>query len=153
MLQDNKMIDEKRAKLDDEINSVFLDGTILTTKEEKLQEYLMSLCSNDVPNDTVQHRELIRALTINHIQMQRHIDELDKKSSFLQKLVIALAAASLIGTAIQVYTTLQPHRPNNGPIGSETILKPIVKEQPLHTDKSTTVKTTISSKPPYEKKK
>lgn len=151
------MNDMERAKLQDEISAAFRDGTILTAKEEKLQEYLMSLCSEHVPNDMVRHRETIRALTINHIQMQRHIDNLDRKSSRLQKWVIALAVASLIGTAAQTYKILLPEQPKP-PIASETILKPTAIEQQTpkniptkanakNPDKANKVSTT-SSQPP-----
>lgn len=90
-------------KLRDEISAQFAKGGVLTASDEKLQEYIMSLSSGHVPNDMVRHREIIRALTINHIQMKRHIDGLNKQNSFTQKCVIALTIAALIGTIVQIY--------------------------------------------------
>lgn len=90
-------------KLRDEISAQFAKGGVLTASDEKLQEYLMSLSSGHVENDMVRHREIIRALTINHIQMKRHIDNLNAQSNKTQRWVMALAIASLIGTLAQVY--------------------------------------------------
>jgi hypothetical protein len=125
------MNDMERAKLQDEINAVFRDGSILTAKEDKLQEYLMSLASEHVPNDMVRHRETIRALTINHVQMQRHIDKLNKQNTILQYLVIALTIASLIGTAVQTYKILQsPAQSTSTAAG--TVSQPTATGQPMH---------------------
>lgn len=90
-------------KLQSEITTQFLSGGILTASDEKLQEYIMSLSSGHVPNDMVRHREIIRALTINHIQMKRHIDGLNTQSNKTQRWVMALAVAALIGTIVQIY--------------------------------------------------
>ena len=92
-----------RIKLQDEISAQFENGGVMAASDEKLQEYIMSLSSGHVPNDMVRHREIIRALTINHIQMKRHIDSLNRQSNKTQKWVMALAIASLIGTLAQVY--------------------------------------------------
>lgn len=151
------------AKLQDEISSAFRDGKILTASEEELKKYLMSLCTEHIPNDMVRHRETIRALTINHIQMQRHIDKLNKQNTILQYLVIALTIASLIGTAVQTYKILQPEAQMKSTV-SETILKPTAITQQKQINKATTEKTNIpaeatrdgsatSPQPPNEKKK
>lgn len=92
---------DNRIKLQDEISAQFAKGDVLTASDEKLQEYLMSLSSGHVPNDMVRHREIIRGMTINHIQMKRHIDGLNRQNSFTQKCVIALTVMSLLGTAVQ----------------------------------------------------
>lgn len=90
-----------QIKLQDEISAQFEKSGVLTASDEKLQEYLMSLSSGHVPNDMVRHREIIRGMTINYIQMKRHIDGLNRQNSFTQKCVIALTIMSLLGTAVQ----------------------------------------------------
>ncbi len=135
------MNEMKYIKLQDEISAVFRDASILTVDEETLQKYLMSLASEYVPNEGVQHREIIRALTINHIQMQRHIDNLNKKNTTLQILVIVLAIASLIGTAVQI---LLPDKPQIAVVhGTES--KTIEVQPQKQKYISTKVKPNISS--------
>ena len=85
----------------------FATGEILKVPEETLQKYLWSLCSEGIDNERVRHRAIVRALTINHIQMQKHIDKLNKQNNRLQWLVAILAAASLTTGGIQVYTTIK----------------------------------------------
>lgn len=96
-----------RIKLQDEISAQFEKGEVLNASDEKLQEYLMSLASGHVPNDMVRHREIIRALTINYIQMKRHIDGLNRRNSFTQYCVIALTVMSLLGTAVQAIIAIR----------------------------------------------
>ena len=90
------------------LDDMFRTHKVLNASDKELEQMLTQLCGGHIENWMVIHREVIRGLTINHIQMQRHIDKLDKRSSTLQKWVIALAIASLIGTAVQTYTTLFP---------------------------------------------
>lgn len=69
----------ERAKLRSEISTAFETGSIFQADDEKLLQYLQSLCSEDVPNEAVRHRELLRGFTINYIQMARLIGLLGTK--------------------------------------------------------------------------
>jgi hypothetical protein len=92
-----------RTNLQVTMDNAFETGDILKTPEETLQKYLWLLCTQGVDNERVRHREVIRALTINHIQMQKHIDKLNKRNTFLQGLVIFLAVLAFIATGYQIY--------------------------------------------------
>ncbi|MDP3014125.1 MAG: hypothetical protein Q8M92_07790 [Candidatus Subteraquimicrobiales bacterium] len=137
----------ERAKLQDEISATFRDGKILTASEEELQKYLMSLCSEHVPNDMVRHRETIRALTINHIQMQRHIDKLNKQNTVLQIIIIVLTVIVIITATVQTYTTIKyskeifPHTMQQAPL-----IKPV--SNPNSHNEATKGDLSISSQPP-----
>ena|SRR4030042_499475 len=85
----------------------FGTGKILNVPEETLQKYLWHLCTEGVDNERVRHREIIRALTINHIQIQRHIDKLNKRNTVLQWIVISLAILAFIATGFQIYIQRQ----------------------------------------------
>jgi hypothetical protein len=63
---------------DGEVTKEFRDWTIADASDEKLLEILRHLCSETVPNESVRHRELLRGITINHIQMSRMLQRLDK---------------------------------------------------------------------------
>ena len=139
------MNEENNIKLQDEIRSVFSNGTILSTKDDKLGEYLTSLCLEPVPNEGMRHAKIIQALTINHIQMKRHIDNLNKKNNRTQFFVILLALVSLVSSVVQIYITVT----NTQPI----IIQQQQQSRKLQNPIQTTHEKNISSKPPYEKNK
>ncbi len=58
------------------MNDDFENGKILNASEEVLQKYLWYICTERIDNETVRHRAIARALTINHLQMQMHINKL-----------------------------------------------------------------------------
>lgn len=60
-----------------EMDLAFRNGKVSSADEEQLQKRLQNLCTGNVPNGTVRHREIIRGLTINHIQMARTIRALE----------------------------------------------------------------------------
>lgn len=101
----------------------FETGKILIAPEENLQKYLWYLCSEGIDNERVRHRAIVRALTINHIQMQRHIDKLNKRNTFLQWLVIFLAILAFIATGYQIY--IQRQKPIE-PLQQEKLSTPSV---------------------------
>src|SRR5437588_12522610 len=59
------------------VDEAFRDGSVFDAPEEQLRYYLRGLSSGHVANDGVRHREVIRGITINHIQMSRVIDRLE----------------------------------------------------------------------------
>jgi hypothetical protein len=81
----------------------FYDGTVKLKTPVELQEYLLGLSNNATGDDGIQSRDTIQGITINHILLQRHIDDLNKKNNVTQYLVIALTIASLIGTGFQTW--------------------------------------------------
>ena len=56
------MTEHERAKQRDEIQTAFENGTVFSATEETLLTYLKSLCSEDVLNETVRHRKLLRGI-------------------------------------------------------------------------------------------
>ena len=87
----------------DATEKAFVENTISDCNDEELQKHLLLLSIEPVPNTSVQHRNIIRGITINHILLQRHIDRLNNQNSKTQWLVVALTVASLIGTGSQVW--------------------------------------------------
>ena len=84
------------------MEDAFRDGVIASETSDVLQKHLLALSNQVIRSDAVQHRDIIRGITINHILLQRHIDGLNKQNSKTEKLVIAFTVASLIGTGVQV---------------------------------------------------
>lgn len=90
----------------EDANTAFRTGSVITDDKEKLLEYLSGLSNQSNTNDGVKHRDIIRGITINHLLLQKYIDSLERKSATMQKWVIALAVASLLGTGIQILVDL-----------------------------------------------
>jgi hypothetical protein len=101
--------EKAHSRLRTEMHAAFESSEIFSATEETLQKYLASLCTERVPNEEVRHREIIKALTINHIQMQRHIDKLNKRNTILTYFVLFLSALVFISTIYQIY--LQQSKP------------------------------------------
>ena len=91
------------------MNAAFASNSIQRDDGAVLQEYLVLLCTRHEVNPYIQHRDIIRGLTINHILMQRHIDSLNKQNEKTQRLVIALAIAALISGIAQTTATILPY--------------------------------------------
>jgi hypothetical protein len=146
------------------MNNAFETGEILDAPEETLQKYLQHLCTGRVPNEEVRHREIIRALTINHIQAQRHLDNLtqqteklqqqaialqeqnntlQKRNITLQRIVIVLTILAGITGIIQVYTALkvEPRHPSVGILSQEKLSTPTTSSETPTSKTGTTAPT------------
>lgn len=86
------------------VEDAFRDGNIADKSNVELSNFLIALSNEVVYSENVRHRDIIRGLTINQLLLQRHIDSLNKQNSKIQKWVIALAAASLISSIIQIFS-------------------------------------------------
>jgi hypothetical protein len=80
----------------DAAGKAFDENTLATCDDATLQRHLVALANEPVPNTAVQHRNIIRGITINHLLLQRHIDRLNHQNSITQRLVIALTVAALM---------------------------------------------------------
>ena len=82
------------------VDQAFQVGTVTTASDAELMSYLTTLCTGNVPNPSIQHREIIRGITINHIQMARVITRLNRQNTILTWVVIVLAVASIVATIV-----------------------------------------------------
>jgi hypothetical protein len=115
------------------MNNAFETGEILNAPEETLQRYLLHLSTEAIPNENVRHRAIIQALTINHIQMQRHIDKLNKRNTFLTVVVIILMVVTIAVTIIVGYQTYPKLTSQQTPKKEATITQPPVQALPSKT--------------------
>jgi truncated hemoglobin YjbI len=74
---------------------------------------LRHLCTENVPNETVRHRELLRGMTINHIQMSRVIKDLKDTMQKLntanertQRFLLVLTVVAVIVGSIQAFAAV-----------------------------------------------
>lgn len=91
-----------RLQRSDALNGAFEQSTIYTASDDQLVDHLKTICMQDVINTSVQHREVARALTINHIQMQRHIDRLEQRGATAQRWFMILAVASIVAQIVDM---------------------------------------------------
>jgi hypothetical protein len=99
---------EDWIKVHSEMDTAFQRGEVANADEAQLQRWLQNLCTGNVPNETVRHREIIRGLTINHIQMARTIRDLEGTMQKLnaandktQQLVVKLTRVAVVVGIIQ----------------------------------------------------
>ena len=80
----------------------FASGEIWTRPEEDLRAFLDHLNEEGITNERVQHRAIIRALTINHIQMQRILEAQEKSNRITQFWFMVLAVGGLLVSIVGV---------------------------------------------------
>jgi len=107
------MNDEERNKLRGELQQAIENGAIVDATPEQLQRWLISLCTGNIPNQTVHPREIVRGITINHIQMAQtihHLEEtierLDTGNKRTQRLVITLAYVAIFVGLVQAVAAI-----------------------------------------------
>ena len=77
-------------------DELFDKKLVFEASDENLNDALIELSTGHVPNDMVRHREIIRAITINTIKSQRHIDKIENRNTKLTYLIILLTVVSII---------------------------------------------------------
>ena len=107
---------DPRRETEASLDRAFSEHTVDTKTDEELIQFLHVLENRAIHNDLVRHREIIRALTINHIRMSRFLKSLDDKNARLSRLVIILTFVAVIAGTIQVliglfliWSALQQH--------------------------------------------
>lgn len=93
----------------EKVDTAFKDGALLSCDTRTLQNHLLALSNQQIHNESIQHRDVIRGITINHILLQQHIDKLNKQNSKTQWLVIALTVASLLASVIQIFSPVSSY--------------------------------------------
>ena len=95
----------------EEAGKAFESGNLESCDDAALRRYLQAISNQQIVNGSIQHRDIVRGITLNHMLLQRHIDRLDRQNTKTQRWVMALAFASLVGTVAQVYYAANPPRP------------------------------------------
>jgi hypothetical protein len=89
-----------------EMDEAFTHGNVGDATPEQLDKWLQTLCTGNVPNESIRHREIVRGITINHIQMARMIRHLDESNRKTQLLVVVLTIAAVVVGVAQVIVGL-----------------------------------------------
>ena len=84
-----------------EVDRAFENGTVFDASQEQLSRWLENLCTGSVPNPDVPHREIIRGITINHIQMTRLIADLNRRNTWLAVVIGLITFFSLAASVMQ----------------------------------------------------
>lgn len=98
----------KHVQGHDDLNRVFDTGAIFEATPEDLERYLCALGTLNIQSDQVRTKAVVRALTINHVQMARTISkleatikDLDSANAKTQKLVITLGVIAIALAIVQ----------------------------------------------------
>lgn len=91
-----------------EMELAFRNGQVAAASDEQLQRWLQNLSTGHVANEMVRHREIIRGITINHIQMARTIRQIEETMRKLnagnertQRLIIRLTWVAVAVGVVQ----------------------------------------------------
>lgn len=76
-------------------DELFQSGGIFNASEEELKNVLKEASMKAVPNELVRHREIVRALVVNNIQNQRHIDKIDSRNQVYTAIIIGLTIINI----------------------------------------------------------
>lgn len=85
------------------VEDAFREDRIQSEDSATLGRYLHALSNQPIHNDLIRHRDIIRGITINHVLLQRHIADLDRKNTNTQRLVLVLTIASVLTGAFQIW--------------------------------------------------
>jgi len=92
----------------DELNSAFASGAIFDASQDDLKRYLQCLGTVGIMSAEVRTKAVVRALTINHIQMAATINKLEytitklnRENSRVSCRVLILTLVCAVGTAIR----------------------------------------------------
>ncbi len=107
--------------------NAFESGTLIKADRETLQTYITTIAMNATGDDAIQARDIVQALTINHLILQRHIDELERKNNTTQNWIIILTIFSVLGTGMQCWLA---HKADERSV-AESIAKTSAKVRPL----------------------
>ena len=91
---------DEADRIRSETSRAFASGAIFTASDDDLVRYLRGICTGAIPNDYVRHAEIVRGITINHIQMGRVIRELETTMRHLS------AASDKTQTRITILTVV-----------------------------------------------
>jgi truncated hemoglobin YjbI len=113
MAPDPMFSERQTVQRSEDIKRAFQDGSVADATDEQLIEMLCHLCTENVPNETVRHRELLRGMTINHIQMSRVINNLKDTMQKLnaankrtQWFLLVLTIVAVIVGSIQAFAAV-----------------------------------------------
>lgn len=102
------MEQRERLAARSEMDQMFDGGDISKATPEQLERFLRVCCTGNIPNETVHPREIVRGLTINHVQMARTILRLEETMHRLnaandqtQRLVVRLTWVAIIVGVVQ----------------------------------------------------
>ena len=119
-----------------EAQRAFGDGSVFGASRTTLQRYLLAIAINATGDDAIQARDTAQSATVNHLILQRHIDDLDAKAKFTQWLVIALTVASLGGTVVQSWLAYRADRRSETESARIPLAKTVSKQPAVATPPS-----------------
>ena len=89
-----------------EADHAFKAGHIERLDSATLRMHLMAIANQ--PSREVKNREVVRALWLNHVLLQRHIDRLNRRTNRLYWVVVALATCAIVSSLAGIVAALTP---------------------------------------------
>jgi len=86
---------QKEKKPPRNLENLFKNEEIFDATDEEVKGGIKEIANATEQSLTTQNRNLIRALVLNNIQNQRHLDKIDKRNGYLTWLIIGLTILSI----------------------------------------------------------
>ena len=86
---------ETHSKQLRDLVALFKDGQVFEATDEELKNAIKEIGNTIDQSLTIQNRNLIRALVINNIQNQKHLDKIDKRNGNLTWVIIFLTVVNI----------------------------------------------------------
>ena len=93
------------------VNAAFRARRHETATEEELRDWLSILCTETAANERLHPRDVVRGLTINHIQTTRFLERLDRQNGRFGWFVFCIALFSMVASILQALVALGYIRP------------------------------------------
>jgi hypothetical protein len=117
------------------MDEVFAGGSIFEVSDAELQQFLQNLGSEGIPNANVQHRAVVRAVTINTVRSMRFFERVEQFNARLGVAVLLVGLASLAVAGFSIYQSqhtgaqlaalaLQREAPGGGSAGAKHMPTP-----------------------------
>ena len=104
------MTKDEHIRAHDDVNRAFDSGSVFTDTTEDHERYLRSLGTVNIESNQVRTKAIVRALTINHIQMSRTIStlettvtKLNSENDKVAKRVFWLTVVAVIFGSVQAF--------------------------------------------------
>ncbi len=103
------------TKVHCEMDSAFQRSEVRDATPDQWEQWLQNLCTGNIPNEAIRHREIVRGITINHLQMAKMICELqdtiqrlNAANNTTQQLVVRLTWIAVVVGTIQAIAAVIP---------------------------------------------
>ncbi len=85
-----------------DLDSAFGNEKIFSASPEEIEQGLRALCKASTANNRIQHRDIIRGITLNTLMLRHLTIEMEQRSAMLQRWFMILASIGTVAAIAQI---------------------------------------------------